>query len=238
MIIKLGGKPRSALFMERDRDDSGQLTRWLTGRRFMYIEVPPAPLPPRAILGPFKPTIFHFEQKAHRQTKCGRCLEEGHASSTCQNDIKCLACHELGHKRGSPQCTLIDSVPDTPIVNANITADDDKGNKSTQSPPDDATAQPTGDSQRGETPKTQQNRASRSLLQSTVPFPRRHRSYTPAGRKRPLNSPTSQDSPGKCTRLLQPSTSGPHGLLDSANPSTSTINANDMDEGNPSEEWG
>ncbi|KAK7480617.1 hypothetical protein BaRGS_00028193 [Batillaria attramentaria] len=44
-VIKLGCVPRSNLFLEKDRDETGALTRWVTGRRFIYIDIPPEPLP-------------------------------------------------------------------------------------------------------------------------------------------------------------------------------------------------
>ena len=105
MIVNLGGKPRSQLLMERDRDDSGQLTRWLTGRRYMFIEVPHTPLPTKAELGPFRPSIWHYEQKRRQTSKCGRCFE-GHLTTECPNGIKCLQCGLFGHKKGAPECSL------------------------------------------------------------------------------------------------------------------------------------
>lgn len=112
MILKLGVKPRSQLFMERDRDESGGLTRWLTGRRFMYIEVPARPLPFKVDLGPFKASLFHLEQKVNQPKQCSRCLQPGHLSPHCPNDVICLACKKPGHKRGSPSCSAVVD-PDT-----------------------------------------------------------------------------------------------------------------------------
>ena len=39
-LVQLGCEPQSKLMMERDRDERGGLTRWLTGRRFVYIRIP------------------------------------------------------------------------------------------------------------------------------------------------------------------------------------------------------
>ena len=94
--------PRSQLFMERDRDESGGLTRWLTGRRFIYIEVPKTPLPARFSMGDFTATFYHKEQKEHKATAeatCKRCFEVGHRSSDCTNDIVCSNCKVSGHTR-------------------------------------------------------------------------------------------------------------------------------------------
>ena len=37
-LVQLGYELQSKLMMERDRDERGSLTRWLTGRRFVYIK--------------------------------------------------------------------------------------------------------------------------------------------------------------------------------------------------------
>ena len=44
-LIQIGCQPHSKLMMESDRDDRGGLTRWLTGRRFVYVKIPDRPLP-------------------------------------------------------------------------------------------------------------------------------------------------------------------------------------------------
>ena len=69
-FVKLSCKPRSKMLMERDRDKvggGGGLTRWLTGRRFLCIEVPSHPFPSRLQIGPYKATLYHFGQPAARQ---------------------------------------------------------------------------------------------------------------------------------------------------------------------------
>jgi len=112
MLAKLGAVARSALFMERDRDSSGGLTRWLTGRRFMYIEVPAKPLPAKVDLASFKATIYHAEQKQQPklQQKCGRCLQMGHIARACTNEMLCFDCKKPGHKKGSPDCSAFTSL--------------------------------------------------------------------------------------------------------------------------------
>lgn len=107
-LCHLGCKLRSKLMMEKDRDENGGLTRWLTGRRFAYIEVPPKPLPQRVIIGSWSATIFHREQKAlSKIPTCGRCLREGHRAATCVAEIVCRTCHLSGHKQGDPVCSLL-----------------------------------------------------------------------------------------------------------------------------------
>lgn len=197
MIVKLGGKPRSALFMERDRDDSGHLTRWLTGRRFMYIEVPETPLPSRVELGPFKPTLFHFEQRVNRELKCGRCLELGHGTSSCVSDVTCFDCGKAGHKRGSPSCTHIDSTTEKTPTNEEIPSGSDAIDAIGQQ--EKETSQPRDSPQHESvSPSTlyREPRAPRANHQTKLPFGRRARSYTPS-RKRPPTSPPPVACPGK-----------------------------------------
>ena len=57
------------------------------------------------IVGGFVATIYHKEQpkrdKAH--TTCTRCLEVGHGSWQCANDIVCRSCHKPGHRQNDCQ---------------------------------------------------------------------------------------------------------------------------------------
>ena len=137
-IEKLGCKPQSKLYMERDRDERGRLTRWLTGRRFLYIEVPEQPLPQRVDIGSFKATLFHYEQKLLRRQQhgiCGRCFSKGHESRSCPNDIVCRVCRQPGHKQGDFQCT--------PLSEEEIDKDDEGGEEMNTSIKDNASRDPS-----------------------------------------------------------------------------------------------
>ena len=98
-------KVRSAIFYERGRDENKRLTPYKTGRRFLFIEVPPTPLPKKLKIGHFTATIFHWEQK--QTLTCGNCLATGHSAQTCERPIKCRQCFELGHRAGAPECRLV-----------------------------------------------------------------------------------------------------------------------------------
>ena len=102
-------QPQSKMVAERDRDANGKLTRWLTGRRFIYIATPPTPLPKSVKIGPFTASLYHKEQKdrdRQRQAECSRCLQNTHPTAQCLNPIKCKQCYRDGHKAGDPQCHL------------------------------------------------------------------------------------------------------------------------------------
>ena len=196
-IEKLGVKTRSALIMERDRDSSGGLTHWLTGRRFVYIDVPKEPLPKRIDLGPFKATLFHYEQKAlGAPTKqCTKCLQQGHSSYFCINEVTCLECGKSGHKRGSPECV---GQSDT-SSHASPALDATLGNSVDPLPPP---LPPRSDSnpvkEKDSTSNKEREGRPRST-QSKLSPGQRARSFTPGPRKR-RSSPQRTDSPGKMAR--------------------------------------
>ena len=96
---------RSKLIDERDRDKHGKLTRWRTGRRFLYIDVPTVPLPKSVEMGPFKAALYHKEQKFRYD--CVKCLGNGHQSAVCDRPVKCRQCFADGHKAGDPLCNMI-----------------------------------------------------------------------------------------------------------------------------------
>lgn len=217
VIQKLGGKPRSDLFMERARDENGGLTRWITGRRFIYVEVPDKPFPDRIPIGTFTASVFHFEQKAakkqqQQQAPCGRCLRAGHTSAQCHNDVVCLECGKPGHKRGDPTCTplsedegegatLHSTVPAAGTTQAsNKSPDENDGalnhNNTTENSSDAPAAIPLTPLQH---PPTGYARTSRPRThQSTILFPR-SRSMTPGKRNRV--SPGMENVSAKITRL-------------------------------------
>ena len=183
-IEKLGAKPRSALYMERDRDSSGALTHWLTGRRFIYIEIPKDPLPRRFELGPFKPTLFHYEQKLAQTTQqqtCGKCLQSGHSSSMCPNDITCLDCQKSGHKRGSPDCDVIDRPTPT------------RQTQHTGMQPPATPADASGPSQKGKEGESRSRPVTRSKRSP------RARSYTPNPKRRSESTSSRGESPARLT---------------------------------------
>ena len=116
-IKELKCEVRSKLIQERDRDSSGKLTRWLTGRRFLYITVPPTPLPKTINVGPFRASLYHWEQKQIDRSKhaeCKNCFSKDHATTECREAIKCKQCFQSGHKAGDPVCPL------TPVTSANL----------------------------------------------------------------------------------------------------------------------
>ena len=163
VIEKLNIKARSRLMDERARDERGKLTRWKTGRRFIYIDVPAQPLPKTVKIGQFTASLFHKEQKT--AVTCSNCLMKGHHHSGCEAPVKCKQCLQDGHKAGAAECQLAPPPPPPPSAN--------KETKNTNNT--------AADSQKEEeTP----------LPTLTFPSQRRSRSHTPARGKRE-RSPSS-----------------------------------------------
>lgn len=107
-LNRLGVVARSSLMQERTRNRDGKLTRFLTGRRFIFIGVPEKPLERAVRIGPILARLYYKEQPkpARRETVCSRCLQKGHTVGACENDITCRECMQSGHRRGDPACTL------------------------------------------------------------------------------------------------------------------------------------
>ena len=100
---------RSSLINEKIRNKDGKLTRFLTGRRFVFVNIPERPLERTVKIGGFTARLYHKEQPRAdpQQTTCSRCLERGHRVSACPNSIRCRECRQEGHKRGDPVCDAI-----------------------------------------------------------------------------------------------------------------------------------
>ena len=113
-LVKIGCEIRSKITLERARDKENKLTRFLTGRRFVFITTPPAPLDPVLRVSAFSAKLFHREQKASKKTvTCSRCLKPGHHVSQCDGDVVCRQCGQTGHKRGSAECQMDATDTDT-----------------------------------------------------------------------------------------------------------------------------
>ena len=70
---------------EKARNTDGSLTHWVTGRRYVFIDLPTVHLPPKiTVCGSFQASLYYREQP--------------------KPVIRCFACHCEGHRRGDPVC--------------------------------------------------------------------------------------------------------------------------------------
>ena len=106
-LLRINVDIRSKIMHELARDDKGKLSRFTTGRRFVYIVLPEEPLPKSFDFGIFKPKLYYKEQPKGLSSKmCYKCLERGHIAKFCMNEQICRACYGSGHKEGDSICTL------------------------------------------------------------------------------------------------------------------------------------
>ena len=105
----LGVVPRSRLMKEHARDPDGKLTNWVTGRRFIFINLPAKTLPRMIEMGPFKARLFYKEINENF-ARCRRCLGTGHWANACPNEEKCLDCLQEGHRKGDALCPKLTSI--------------------------------------------------------------------------------------------------------------------------------
>ena len=108
-LVRLGCVLRSSLINEKIRNKDGKLTRFLTGRRFVFVNIPQRPQERTVKIGGFTARLYYKEQPRAdpQQTTCSRCLERGHLVSACPNNIRCRECRQEGHKRGDPVCDAV-----------------------------------------------------------------------------------------------------------------------------------
>ena len=103
---KLDLELRSTIKRECARNNNGELTHFLTGRRFVSISIPTNPLDKSLRVAGFWATAYHKEMKNVRVLFCHNCLQEGHRKDTCENEVVCSWCKLPGHKKRDPECQL------------------------------------------------------------------------------------------------------------------------------------
>ena len=202
-LKKMGCELRSNITMEKARDADNKLTRFLTGRRFLFITVPETPLEKFVKINGISSKLYHREQKLNnRPLTCSRCLEQGHHASACRKDIVCRQCGLAGHKQGDADCCLPAAPTDngTPEKTKNMDQTKEKGDNKKEKTPSAETQLP--EKERRSRPSTRQTTIISSLERDQRD---RERSATPG--KRPHSRQRTSPRTGDKYRRLEPSCS-------------------------------
>ena len=197
-LSKIGCELRSAINMERYRDADNKLTRFETGRRFVFITIPPKPLEKTLTIANFQAKLYHKEQKElNKSVICSNCLKPNHHASVCVSAVVCRVCKGEGHKQGDSQCLMREA------MTAPVNAKDREAGKETNSRSQaegveeagrrsqEGAAGGTGmEKERGREQGRDKDRGRQGARQTTLhsSMPRldqhaRHRSFTPKRRR-------------------------------------------------------
>ncbi|GFS23004.1 hypothetical protein ElyMa_006965700 [Elysia marginata] len=82
--------------MEGIRDPQGKLTEWLSGRRFVWIDVPKTNIEQYIDVSQFQARLFHKEMVT--EMTCRRCLKKGLSAKNCTYEEVCFVCKKPGHR--------------------------------------------------------------------------------------------------------------------------------------------
>ena len=77
------------MFDEHYRDNEGKLSLFKSGRRFIYIDTPPKPLPTQFKVGKWTPSLYHYGQKPKvdkEKTKPDSGNDQGETNISSENE--------------------------------------------------------------------------------------------------------------------------------------------------------
>ena len=100
-----GAKLKSKIKFAQLRDNEGQLTPYINGDRFVYVDhsILDKPLPRFLLISSFVTRIFHIQQNT--ENICNKCLSAEHPTWKCTGQMSCVVCKTPGHLPGSSECT-------------------------------------------------------------------------------------------------------------------------------------
>ena len=102
-LSSIGINTRSKLNFENAWDqETKSLSEWLTGKRFIYIDLPQNELKKTYKMGEYEMKL-HYKEMEKETPRCKRCFGP-HWTNTCRDEERCLSCKLPGHRRGDPTC--------------------------------------------------------------------------------------------------------------------------------------
>ena len=93
--INLHGCHVLNLYRERLRYQ-GRLTNCETGDRILFVSELDGNLPRTMQIGKYKAIVIHWGQPDDRK-ECSKCMQKGHNTRDCTNEVVCRSCHASGH---------------------------------------------------------------------------------------------------------------------------------------------
>ena len=104
-LTSLGIQTRSKLKFENAWDpETKSLTEWLTGKRFIFIDLPTQELKKSIKIGEYNMKLYYKEMEKETP-RCKRCFG-AHWTNTCREEERCLSCKLPGHRKGDPTCPV------------------------------------------------------------------------------------------------------------------------------------
>ena len=105
-LSSIGINTRSKLNFENAWDpETKSLSEWLTGKRFIYIDLPQNELKKSYKVGQYEMKLYYKEMEKETP-RCKRCFG-AHWTNTCREEERCLSCKLTGHRRGDPTCPKV-----------------------------------------------------------------------------------------------------------------------------------
>ena len=140
-LVRVGCDLRSSIMDEKVRYRDGKLSKFKSGRKFVFITVPTRPLERSLTIGGITASIFHKEQNI-KPRPCSNCLQDGHAAHSCHNDVVCLQCKLPGHRKGDPRCPGVEETAEATFHGQDASKETEKnetaGETETESETDDS----------------------------------------------------------------------------------------------------
>lgn len=179
-----GVKIRSKMYYEFYRDEEGNLSLFKSGRRFIYIDSPPKPLPTQLKVGDWTPSLYHYGQKPkHDKNKPNLVLENNQVETSVEENP------------GVTHTSSVSELPSEPKHNGSQTATPGCSKQQTNLDKYLAKSSPISTSpDRQSRPKTR------------IPFKKGRTHSDSASRKRGLNVQDFQLAPvskNQCTEALK-----------------------------------
>ena len=127
-LKRVGCELLSSVMDEKVKYRDGRLSKFKTGRRFLFIAVPSKPLEKNLTIGGNVASVYHREQNV-KPRPCQKCLQDGHATYACENEVVCLTCRLPGHRKGDPRCPGVEEAAD---ATSHVTAVTNNGDETTE----------------------------------------------------------------------------------------------------------